>query len=72
MEHIKKLPHEVMEQVLLKSFILKNVLVYKMKCKAEQFVYADLSSVCSTWRIVLTKRPWFCKTLQAQLDIVRE
>jgi len=64
------LPIELMEQVLLKSFVLKHVPLYKRthQSRNHKTVYETLTSVCSTWRTVPKHRRWFAQALRVQHD----
>jgi len=70
MNLMDKLPIELMEQVLMKSFVLKHVPFYKRthQSRNHKTVYETLTSVCATWRTVPKCRPWFAQTLRLQHD----
>jgi len=64
------LPIELFEQVLIKSFVLKHVPLYKKTHRSiqNQTVYETLTSVCATWKTVPRHRRWFASTLRVQHD----
>jgi len=64
------LPIELLEQLLMKSFVLMHVPIYKRTLQSIQSktVYEILSSVCATWRTVPKHRRWFARTLRVQHD----
>jgi len=61
---------ELMEQVLMKSFVLKHVCLNNRTHQSIQnkAVFENLSSVCVTWRKVPKLRRGFANTLRAQYD----
>jgi len=64
------LPIELLEEVLMKSFVLMHVPFYKGTHQSIQnkTVYKTLTSVCSTWRSVPKHKRGFAKTLRVQHD----
>jgi len=67
------LPLELIEKVLLKSFTMMHASVSKSEpyhpnaSQPEAITYANLSSVCATWRRISTRRRWFKEALSNQL-----
>ena len=59
-----RLPVELLEQVLLKSFKLMTRDVWEMTSQPHHVVYQSLTSVSNTWHHVITDRPhWFTRQL---------